>query len=385
MFLINGERKQIDDVIEEFKLDNLIPQKDKVVFEQVKTKIDHLNGGRIMYSNKMIPKTFISIHPDTGQSIEVQQTSVAPRFDPKLQEKTTTDRKFTIEKASFSLSMKKDKELIVFLILSPYCEDSPLNVEGRKGMFRIQNLEKKARIQNELNKTKAMGFSLIYNEETDTEKLREVAAGMSISGTAQMTREEIQSALFAFLEADPTKFINNWDSSIIVLRGIIQIAVDKGILVYKQKNGVYRWFLNDDEVCIVGAHEDSRVALENAVKESVNTWLAPLRKAVQGASGKYDDEGLTKALNNEPKDTTLDKLNLCLQQDVITYDRGSKALYAIRGGELGDKLWDVTDPINWKQDVVDKIDSGEIDDFIQGRWLSAKKKQKKELENANNA
>jgi hypothetical protein len=244
-------------------------------------------------------------------------------------------------------------------------------------------LDKKAREQNERNKLKATGFALIYSEDIETDKLREVAAGMSISGTANMSRDELQSSLFAFLESDPEKFINNWESSIVTLRGLIQIAIDKGLLVYEKKNGVYRWYLLKDEVCIVGAHEDSRVALENAIKESANTWLSPLKKAVQGKESGYDESAITRALAED--DTTLDKLNLCLQQDVITYDRGSKAVYSIKGGELGDKLADVTDPKNWKQEIVDKIDSGELSDFVQGRWLAAKKKQKKELENADNA
>lgn len=385
MILINGERKQVDDIIEEFKIKHLLPSKDKVTFEQVKTKIDILNGGRIMYSNKNLPKTFVSVHPETGQSIEVQQTKSAFRFNPKTQQQETTDRKYTISKASFSLSMAKDKELIVFLILSPHCEDSPLAPIDSRPIYRIQNLEKKAKEQNQLNKQKAIGISLIYSEDIDTDKLREVAAGMNVSGTVDMSKEELQSALYKQLEANPDTFMNNWESSIIALRGLIQVAIDKGILVYKQKNGVYRWFLNEDEVCIVGAHEDSRAALESSIKEAINTWIKPLKKAVEGKVQTYDDGSVARAMNDTGDVTTLDKLNLCIQQDVIQFDRASNTVYSIRAGEYHDELAKITDKANWKQEVVSKIESGELDDFVQGRYLSACKKQKKELENANNA
>lgn len=202
---------------------------------------DRLNGGFRHQSGKMLRSLIEGNHD--GSSINIQY------YTRKTRKRVNGDNiiqyvphhiDYNGDKVTFSLDTKnhpEDLEQLVFLLLCPKCQDSPLSpVHGSKRYYQIDNAVQKATNKVSQRNRLFMMFSAIMGEDADIHFLRTKAAGMNIHEHL-LEDVQVQDALMSKAEQNPSEFWKLFDNPNTSFHGIIQRALNSGVIVKKHLGG----------------------------------------------------------------------------------------------------------------------------------------------------
>lgn len=259
---------------------------------------------------------------------------------------------FNGEALAFGKDDMQVLDAYVYYALFPLNENSPFHVRGTRVAYSIFDREKEARenmqrirLINEVQRE-------IFN--TDFELLRIKAAGLSYrvpAGASVMgfgfgiTKDELISQMSSFLNRDGRYFIEAWNDQGNILRGMVQFALDEGIILHTvgmAGGPSFAWSQNGVSIVDCGRSEDgmtrlvSRFAddagLMNILQETLNTR----RKASLNLAENLDIPDMQKIELDSWKDADpLAVVEYALAQEVIHFDRASQKLImsTIDGGE----------------------------------------------------
>lgn len=376
MLYVNDEIITADKMLALFGASDLMPKnKDSIVFEQTATKPDRNNPGHFIYPQINETKYFEAIDGN-GIQYRVRHSVTAPRYNPQSKLNEFTDSKYLVDSHSFRISTKKDRELAAFFLVNPVNIDSPLREynPNKAVRYKTQNLEKLAEKKNQYNKTLNSCLSVIFDEETPIDKLSTMAAGMGIFGTTDKSREELQDALSEKAQSDPNKFKHAWASGDTRFKGIVNVAIDKGILVKKEISRITHWYIENEPICIVPAGSDDKEVLISAITDNFDIWFNKIDKALKGVGHSDHIEALMGDLGLKKDHTTEQKVLDCIKADVLYFDRGTSEVYTLKEGEKNEVKLTVKDKANWLEETVAFYDKNKKS--LTGLWLASQKKQK---------
>lgn len=378
MLYINNEPITAENFIKKFGLRDYLPKgKDYIVFEQLQVRKDRATG-RMVYP-QLNENKFYSLTTPEGETMEIRQSTTPPRYDSKSGDYVFADRKHYIDSHAFRVSLKKNLELALFFLLNPNNVDSPYaeyNADAYKRL-KVQDLEKAAKANNERILTLKKCFDAIYDEDVSLDSLRQKASGLGIPKTFEKGKGELQSELAAKANANPIEFHAKWYTQDTEFKGIIQVAKDKGLIYRTVINGTARWFLQNDEICIVRANTDEADELNAAIVANFNTWMRKIENAVKGTNV---DGKIGELMSEYTKDAEQSKKELvarCVEANVLYFDLGEKAVYKMKNGEKSDKVIDVKDIDKWMSELVEYYEQDNNGKSLNGLALAASKKLKK--------
>lgn len=380
MLYLNDNKIEAKQLIEKFELEPIFYENGKlkthITFQQTRGKQTDIIGGEPNYISPSldIQKYFQATTLD-GDTVEIRQSATSPRWDAGAKNHVYPDRRFQVQGNLFGFDLNKDLEMAVFFTLHPSNENSPF-VKGKR-KWKIQNLELEAQEKNAIVKAKKECYELIYKEGQSLETVRQIAAGMGIASTASSNIERLQQMLALKAEDNPIQFKDAWFNVETQFRGLLQVAKDKGVLVYKIVNGVPKWYFGQEQVCIVQNGEPEMDALINAILPEIHSWKHKLEQSVGGVV----DDRITKALSKaeEQKDNTIkEKINDCIEADLIYHDRPQNAVFFVTKKGIGDKIIDVPEGSNWFKELEAHFEKEPKE--LDARWRIARRKQNQEQE-----
>ena len=169
--------------------------------------------------------------------------------------------------------------------------------------------------------------------------------------------------------------MSRWNSHDVAFKGMIQVAKDRGLIIQKEVARVKRWYLNSDEICIIGNHNDANQTLEQALVDGFDTWMPKIKKALTGYNTSDKIKQGMDELASKAEESVKDKVMECIGADILYFDRADGTLYTLKDGEKNKEVLTVSDKSNWLNEIVDYYEQNK--QSLNGLYLAARKKIKK--------
>ena len=270
-------------------------------------------------------------------------------------------------------------ERYIWYFLNPANENAPFRHSRTTSYYRFVNREQEAvdRLSQE-NMLQAIRLEIMQMPEAT---LRIVASGLSykhegltrtINATDTVTVDELRLSLLTLIGSDKNDFAEAWRSGNNHLSGMIQFAVDKGIIKRMNFIGGANWvwgiegYENHAIVAIVPT-EPEMATLKRAFAENYNALFPTLNAAVNEV--RINDIEL-------PEDVVLEgdenlRINKILEKgwdwvvdqavlkNVIALDRAAKVVRYVEDGEFAGDIMQVNDAKTWIPEMKAFLDSYE--------------------------
>lgn len=135
-----------------------------------------------------------------------------------------------------------------FLYIHHYNKQSPLNI-GKPNPNCIYQFNDTAKLAKEEDDKEELFFeALSMLKALDEPQLRQVAKGYKMFGVDDLTEVEVRSLVRAKLKLNPAQFIVDLESNEIAIEGIIQDAIDKGIIAQVHSGTETVWNLGTKQL-----------------------------------------------------------------------------------------------------------------------------------------
>lgn len=179
------------------------------------------------------------------------------------------------------LSLKEDqRNLFFYLFIHTYNKQSPLNI-GKPNpnlVYEFVDTERAAReleikedeLLDALNLLKSMG----------EKEVRQIAKGYKIFGVDDMAEVEVRRLLRAKLKENPSQFIINLDDNEIALEGVIQDAIDKGVINERTVGISKVWSIGDKDIATTQIGSLYMPALRVEVESNMELYFPLLQKGI---------------------------------------------------------------------------------------------------------
>lgn len=277
--VMNGKKE----VLEYLKLPtNSIP-------EVRRKELEVLGGKRDRDGNLRISK---SIYGVAEYTVFVPLLGREVKFRLATRQTPNKDRGFDyapknigIEPAEDGTVLVTDELEFVFWFLRPMCDQSPFRKSSAKSFYRFKDNEANSKAEAAQEEARIDAMSMIYGSNRKSFKeLREVAKGFNIPGVDDMSDAVVQSELKKQVIADPVLFYNKATSRELVFSGKVQHAIDQGILVVQNINGMKRWYLGSDEILPLSHGIDDVKALKEFLSEQWYLYSDTIQKLLDNKS-----------------------------------------------------------------------------------------------------
>lgn len=259
----------------------------------------------------------------------------------------------------------KDKEVALFAMLTPSCEQSPFRSKRRK-LFRVKNnvAEAKSEIQQRLRLRQVEDKVLL---EKNINFLRRIALGMNInrsrvSNPHDKTIDELKAGLLELFKKNPIEFANKFDDVTVKIEGLIQEAKHAGVIKLVSQGTVKAWVYssNDEEIVRVTNQSPELALLYHLSQPEVfKIHYDKLEREIQ--SKGVNKAALAAIMNKESEVTTIE--NMSVEQLVeyakvsekIRFEPDNMRVALVDGLEDLGTLVKITDAKEWEQQVADKM------------------------------
>lgn len=385
---------------------DLNSRKPRVVFRMVDSLIkkDRLNGGTKnpagWYSRTVINGEF------QGQSLTIQYA------DKKVVKGNGPTRETVYEPHLLPFIGKavpffahakdmKDLEKVVFYMLHPKCEGSPLaGSEARNKMIKLDDSVKEA--ANKVSSLKS--FMDVYNQVLNMpiSELRTKLAGLKKGLNVESLEDvEVEAMVSEMMQANPSDFLNKWNSHTVTFEGIMNRAIQLGAIEqYALGGGIQAWrfsrkhskefFDSDAQVPItqVAANQTPMEALKAWALASANN-LGSIQSILTRAdqATKLDEILGPKIPDLKPAkigEMSLEQMiehGLANDQLGVVKEEGQWQAYFMKGGDTTDKITDISSYPNRVEELKiyftnDPAAAETLKNKVKGSLMQAAKKAK---------
>lgn len=172
-----------------------------------------------------------------------------------------------------------------FWFLHPWCRQSPFYKAGSPAFFEYKDNDAASKSDNDNEENRINALSYIVGQYAKSMKqLRAIAKGLECAGVDDMTDEVVKKTLRTIATADPIGFINKVDSRETIFAGMVQDAVDKGILKTQSLNGMIRWYLNGKEILPVTFGMDPMNTLKDELSAKWYLYSKEIQDSLNGVN-----------------------------------------------------------------------------------------------------
>ena len=270
-------------------------------------------------------------------------------------------------------------EIYAWMYMHPRNASNPYRDQQKQAIYRHVDREAEAKLK--IAKNQQMNEVRLEIMEMDGESLRVMAAGLDykvdgmtqiISNLDSISVAELRLELFNRSQSHGQAFYDAWRSGNNTLNGMLQYAVDRGVIKMKKVPGSTYWAWNTDThkdvlICLIRAGEPEMAALRLAFAENYGELFAILNAAINKLrtedivlpdTAKLDSkEGLTLGvIQGMGLEWILEQAEM---NDVVALDRTAKKVRFLSNGEYTSDFMDITDLANWRQEVIANLSKGE--------------------------
>lgn len=185
-----------------------------------------------------------------------------------------------------------EMDKLVFLLLHPWNEDSPINGNTREKYFRIRNRVKESQAKMGLYEKISSIRSEILEMSRNPSKmplLRRKAKGILVKGQRiaipdYASDAEVAVTLIEKLEEWKTDFIAAWTAPESDIRGMVQVAIDRGVINLNRvgdMTGAF-WGSSGELLCRFGNASDALTAVCTHILNNYDSVMPTLKSALDG-------------------------------------------------------------------------------------------------------
>ncbi len=281
-------------------------------------------------------------------------------------------------KKAVALNKTTDREMAVFLLLSPRCEQSPFN-DGGEGFYTVVDREADSRKQLEALELEQIAIDLVRNSDPiilrmkshgiviDTKQGR--VSVYDIDGSDNKT---IQLQLIKLAKTNPGSFIEQWSDPQKDAFGIIIQAVNAGIMVPTiTALGHTRWKWRSDvrdgaDIVTIDKTTDAKTGLVNHILaigiEEFAKDFASLGSLFNSEERQESVKNAVAIVTTPKKLSEMDKEELtkhAIKKGRLVLDIGTScARFVDEELNYTEQSVEILDKKNWEQEFVSKLDDG---------------------------
>lgn len=324
--------------------------------------------------------TFTAVTPK-GQITMRYFENVAQRDTANGNQKTVYfPERLSMEGTNMLLSPQDALERIVFMALHPACASSPFHKKGAESKWLVIDREKASKdaLVEELRLMKLQGKVMGATADVIKNKAYAIKLSNGLGGYEQVTNvnnsdtETLRLQLLRLLKKYPDQFAQQWDSFETDIYGIIQGAVDQGIIVQRQTPGgnitwAWRKGVNDGvDITTVSRTSDPMSAL---VSYAAGADFVEMAKVISSYKNPELAEKNEKAMmeylaGKSPVDMTPEELITFAESrqgtgNAIYFDLAGSNLMLIDSAmsPVDPKFLAIENKITWKTELVEKLNA----------------------------
>lgn len=191
-------------------------------------------------------------------------------------------------------------EEFIWMMINPDSEGSPFRAQNARWRYRFVDVEAIDSAEIEAERIRIRAMSLIVGDNAYTiTQLRQIAKGMNIPNVDDMAPDSVRKELRKIAVQNPVAFYNACTGKEVVFNGMVQDAIDRGVLELKSSDGLRRWVFENEELGFVQANSDSVTIIRNIVLERAAELIPRIKDALNKKS-------TTEVLNNKNLDGLFD-------------------------------------------------------------------------------
>lgn len=367
MFLLNGDPIKVHELVKQFSVP--VPDKSARRVERVFTiaetskRKDYLNN-RIAHPNKIqAPTEFVGVD-DEGFEVNLRY------FNRKRPTKRGGVETIEYQPTHIGLDgetkvvdTRRQLEEYVYMYLHPWCKNSPLR---RGGRFKYELIDEIANAKSNNLQSKDLLWCLDAIHNGDIETLRQRATGLKIAHVASLEDEEVRNRLETIAFKDPTSFRYSWEDAGVLYRGVINTAIQRGIVEEKELQGTRYWQWSSENggerICPIprNARDTSSTLLQYAA-ENFGTTMKAIEAAVNGSN--VEDKLRSKSSAAVSADNSV--VIKAFELGVIMPDFGENSVYLMKSGGREAKIFEFEEPAGWIDKLTEHLDSDDGKDVLK--------------------
>jgi len=179
------------------------------------------------------------------------------------------------------LSIREDqKNLFFFLFIHPNNKQSPLNLgkPNPKLVYEFFDTEKEAREFE--RKEDELLDALTLLKGFGEKEVRQIAKGYKMDSVDSLSEAEVRRMLRAKLKENPAQFILNMEDNEIAIEGVIQDAIDRGVITERTVGMSKVWNLGDKELATSQIGSSPMPALRAEVESDLDLYFPLLQNGI---------------------------------------------------------------------------------------------------------
>lgn len=229
----------------------------------------------------------------------------------------------TLMLPGFSLAVKDEEKVKFFyLFIHTYNKQSPLNFGKSNPNIVYEFLDTEFAAKEEQKKEDILYDAIAILKGLDDSAALQIAKGYELSPIINdLSTAEVRQLLREKMKKNPAQFIIDLEDNEVALKGIIQHAIDSGVIVVEENGLTRNWSVNGQRICQTQKGNNEIAALTAEIEADLDLFMPLIQGGVQAKDGasklkkpeasKYfnqfknigDSEILAPALINSSGDT----------------------------------------------------------------------------------
>lgn len=295
--MLGFEDNSFEELLEQNKQEN-----NSYLFLQDSSRTVRHQGGKLSVMPLSLSNEFVVTDKASSRSYTV---SLAEGTGVKISNDKNDE--FVAPYAIFDFSNNKaigntDWNWAAFILLNPICKQSPYTNEiTLKPFLDISLPDNKAKLENEKTQKKVTAMANVFNGTYKVEDMRIFLKGMGESGLSLNTDSVVKQKVATLIEKSTNRTIdilNNVSEPEIWIKGYIQEAIDKGVIVPQANENIIVWTIDGSDIKATMNATDAQAELINEVISDKNKWLPIIKQGLAGEFKSKSDPVNAKKLKN---------------------------------------------------------------------------------------
>lgn len=242
---------------------------------------DVLNGGFKVPVGTAFDAVFFAKNPKTGKTHEFR--FILAKGNDRVGDKlidTYEPRKVVFRGDA---ALKSDIDEAVYFYLHPKNRTSPFRSPKTTKPWRYDFIDNEARSNAVIDSIKILSGALSHATGLTGKMLKIMAKGLEIAGVDAMEPSQVTAALLLKAKSNPELYMERVNrSNEVVFKGIIQDAIDKNLIICKEKMGLKSWIWNAGKnkgekiVDVLGNNVDQNLILFNHINANIESFYTPI-------------------------------------------------------------------------------------------------------------
>lgn len=269
----------------------------------------------------------------------------------------------------------ENKELAVFSILYPACEQSPLRNNRRK-LYKVKDKDREADsiISEKLMLRKIEDKVLMEN---NISLLRRIAYGLKIErkkvpNPKDLSINQLKAELLKLFKLNPKEFSNKFDDVTVKIEGLIQEAKIANVIRLIPQGNIKIWeYTSSQEEIVRIVNQSPELGLLHHLSQPdvFKVHYPKMERLIQEKG--VDKIALQQIMDDvsqpvEEKELTLDEMDnaqmvdYAINSNKIWFDESNSRVALMDGMEDLGTLVKVNNKAKWKQELIDKVNNASI-------------------------